>query len=404
MSRKVVKFGGTSVGSGERMRRAAESVAEAVRDGDEVCVVVSAMGETTDLLLEEMEKVASDDPENADEIVSMGERTSVRMFKAALEDIGVDSFYVEPGGKHWPIITDLQGRVDERETEEGVRRLGDEMDDSVPVVCGFLGESHDGEITTLGRGGSDTSAMILGRYLGADEVVIVTDVDGIMTGDPRNVERAKSVDSITVEEMQDLSIRGAGVVAPSALRYKTDDMTVRVVHHEHGDISAEGTTIEGEGKNTHMVEMRDEPLAAVTVAGRSVIETPNLLSRLSTVLGENGINIYGHSTGNDSMSFFVDQNEARHAERLLHDEIVEDTKFSSVSVRDDVAMILVSGGDFIDTPGVVYRVVKPLYEAEINIIEIISSVTSIVVFVDRSVRQEAFEQVKEAFEDYGEDG
>jgi aspartate kinase len=400
MSRTVVKFGGTSVGSGERVRRAAESVADLVEEGEDVCVVVSAMGETTDRLIEEMEKVGDPGREDADEIVSMGERTSVRMFKTALEDVGVDSFFLEPGDDDWPVITDEAGGVDEVETSERVERLAERMKDAVPVVCGFLGETPDGKLTTLGRGGSDTTAMLLGNHLDADEVVIVTDVEGIMTGDPSKVERAKSVDSISVEEMQDLSVRGAGVVASSALRYKKDDMTVRIVHHEHGDVRAEGTVIEGEGKNTHLVEMRDEPLAAVTVAGRSVIETPNLLSRLSTVLGENGINIYGHSTGNDSMSFFVDQEKGHEAERLLHDEIVEDNKFSSVSTREDVAMILVTGGDFIDTPGVVYRVVKPLYENKINIIEIISSVTSIVVFVDRAERQEAFDRIEEAFEGY----
>ncbi len=402
MSRIVVKFGGTSVGSGERVRRAAESVADVVEDGDEVCVVVSAMGETTDRLIEEMEKVADNGPrpEDADEVVSMGERTSVRIFKTALDDLGVNSFFVEPGDEDWPVVTDESGRVEDEETHERVERLGERMEDAVPVVCGFLGETEDGTLTTLGRGGSDTTAMLLGKHLDADEVVIVTDVEGIMTGDPSNVERAKSVDSISVEEMQDLSIRGAGVVAPSALRYKTDDMTVKVVHHEHGDVRAEGTVIEGEGTNTHLVEMRDEPLAAVTVAGRSVIDTPNLLSRLSTILGENDINIYGHSTGNDSMSFFVDQSKGRRAEKLLHDEVVEDSKFSSVSVREDVAMILVSGGDFIDTPGIVYRVVKPLYENGINIIEIISSVTSIVVFVDRDERQEAFDCIEGALEDY----
>jgi len=400
MCKIVAKFGGTSVGTGERMRRAAQSVAAAVEQGDEICVVVSAMGKTTDLLIEEMEKVGDPEPQDADEIVSMGERTSVRMFKTALGDLGVDSFFVEPGDDDWPVVTDESGEVDQKETHNRVQRLGELMEDAVPVVCGFLGETDDGTLTTLGRGGSDTTAMLIGNHLGADEVVIVTDVEGIMTGNPSNVERAKSVDSISVDEMQDLSIRGAGVVAPSALGYKTDDMTVRVVHHEHGDVRADGTVIEGEGADTHLVEMRDEPLAAVTVAGRSVIETPNLLSRLSTTLGENEINIYGHSTGNDSMSFFVDQSEGRRAEKLLHDEIVDDAKFSSVSLREDVAMILVSGGDFIDTPGIVYRVVEPLYEEGINIIEIISSVTSIVVFVDRDERGEAFGLIEGALEAY----
>ncbi|MDY6780385.1 MAG: ACT domain-containing protein, partial [Halobacteria archaeon] len=154
-----------------------------------------------------------------------------------------------------------------------------------------------------------------------------------------------------------------------------------------------------EGDHTHVVESRDEPLAAVTVAGPSIIETPNLLSRLSTVLGEEDINIYGHSTGNDSMTFFVDQEVGRKAERILHDEIVDEPYFSSVSLRESIAMVIVSGGDFIDTPGMIYRVVEPLYENGINIIEIISSVTSIVVFVDWEVGEETFELIEDVFDE-----
>ncbi len=398
MSRVVVKFGGTSVGSGDRIKKAAESVAEEVERGSEVCVVVSAMDDTTDRLIDTMEAVGDVTGEDADEIVSMGERTSVRMFKAALEEQGVDSFFVEPGDGEWPIVTDEVGELREDETERRVGELGERLEEEVAVVTGFLGESPDGRVTTLGRGGSDTTAMILGKYLDADEVVIVTDVDGIMTGDPRNVERAKSVETISVDEMQDLSVRGAGVVASSALRYKEDDTDVSIVHYQHGDLRADGTSIEGEGRDTHIVRMREEPLAAVTVAGRSVIDTPNLLSRLSTILGENEINIYGHSTGSDSMSFFVDEEEGRRAEHLLHDEIVEDSKFSSVSVRENVGMVLVTGGDFVDTPGVIYNVVRPLYEEDINIIEIISSVTSIVVFVDYDLQEETFDLVRQEFD------
>ncbi|MDY7083089.1 MAG: aspartate kinase [Halobacteria archaeon] len=400
MSTIVVKFGGTSVGSGERIKHAAENIAKEVEDGKNVCVVVSAMGNTTDDLIEEMEKVgATQDEEVANEIVSMGERTSVRLFTAALNALDIDSEFVEPGDELWPIITDEKGYLEDGLTTERMNRLAEELDDCVPVVCGFLGETPEGTITTLGRGGSDTTAMILGDYFGAEEVIIVTDVEGIMTGDPRSVENAKSVESITVDEMQDLSIRGAGVIASSALRYKNSDMNVRIIHHKQDDLMENGTVIEGEGDHTHVVEAREDPLAAVTVAGRSVIETPNLLSRLSTKLGENDINIYGHSTGKDSMSFFVDQDVGREAERILHDEIVNDEKFSSVSIREDIAMIMVSGGDFIDTPGMIYKIVEPMYENDINIIEIISSVTSVVIFVDYNVGDETFELIEDVFDE-----
>ena len=399
MSRIVVKFGGTSVGSGERIKRAAESVAKEFNEGNEVAVVVSAMGDTTDYLLDELSEIGEVDDTDESEILGMGERTSARMFKAALQNLGVDSFFVEPGDEAWPIVTDEAGKLDESRTDERADDLVERLGDAVPVVCGFLGQTPDGTVTTLGRGGSDTTAMILGNCLGADEVVIVTDVEGIMTGDPRIVDEPESVDTITVDEMQDLSIRGAQVIAPSALNYKRGDMNVRIVHHKHGDLHATGTVIEGEGDHTHVVESPEERLAAVTVAGRSIIETPNLLSRMSTVLGEHDINIYGHSTGSDSMTFFVAEDEGDRAKRLLHDEVVTDSKFSSVSMLDNIAMVLVSGGDFIDTPGIVYHVVKPLYEHNINIIEIISSVTGIVLFVDWEDGDDAFELVKQVFDE-----
>ncbi|XGI83072.1 aspartate kinase [Halorutilales archaeon Cl-col2-1] len=382
--RTVVKFGGTSVGSGERIKRAAESVAEERRKGNEIVVVVSAMGDTTDHLIDEMEAVGVDESEgeDANEVVSMGERTSVRLFKAALENLGVDASFVEPGDANWPIITDEAGELNEDSTSAKVADLAESLEDEVVVVCGFLGETPDGRLTTLGRGGSDTTAMILGRYLDADEVVIVTDVDGVMTGDPSSVEGTSTIDEITVNEMQDLSLRGAQVVAPSALRYKRDGTGVRIVHHKHGDLNATGTEIVGSSDSMHEVDLRDSPVAAVTVAGSNILETPNLLARLSTALGDEDINIFGVSTGSDSMSFFVDENVADEAESILHGEVTDGDSLSSVTLREEIAMVVITGGEFIETPGVIYDAIRPLRKNDINIIELLSSATSIVIFID----------------------
>ncbi len=184
--RVVAKFGGTSLGSGDRINRAADSIAKAVEQGHEVAVVASAMGNTTDELLDEIEYEA-DDADRA-EIVSMGERTSVRMLKGALSARGIDAIFLEPGSDEWPIITDEYGEVDVEETKKRAHALAGQLKDVVPVITGFLAQDHEGNVTTLGRGGSDTSAVMMGNYMDADEVVIVTDVEGVMTGDPRVVE------------------------------------------------------------------------------------------------------------------------------------------------------------------------------------------------------------------------
>ncbi len=397
MSRIVVKFGGTSVGSGKRIKRAARSVAKEFDEGHEIVVVVSAMGDTTDRLIDDMQEIEPGYDDEC-EILSMGERTSVRFFKAALTKQGIDASFVEPGMDNWPVILKDNGEINLAETKKEAEGIEEKLGGEVPVVCGFVGETTDGKVRTLGRGGSDTTAMLLGNVLDADEVVIVTDVEGIMTGDPESIDEARSVDSISVDEMQDLSLMGAKVIAPSALNYKKEDMNVRIVHHRHGDIFVSGTEIEGEGENGYLVESREQNLAAVTVAGRSILDTPNLLARLSTVLGEEGINIYGHSTGSESMTFFLDKEEGEKAEKLIHNEVVDDSKFSSVSSRDNVGMVMVTGGEFEDTQGVVYRVVQPLNENDINILEILSSITSIVVFVELNEKEEAVELLEKEFE------
>jgi aspartate kinase len=391
--RVVAKFGGTSLGTGERIERAADTVASAIEEGHEVAVVASAMGSTTDDLLSDI-TFETEDADRA-EIVSMGERTSVRMLKAALASRGVDAMFLEPGSELWPVITDPHGELDVEKTREAAQALAAVMDGVVPVITGFLAETTDGEVTTLGRGGSDTTAVMLGKYMDADEVVIVTDVEGVMTGDPTVVEGARNVGEITVDELRNLSFRGAEVVAPSALAYKDDRMDVRVTHYQHGDLLRGGTRIEGEFQN--LVDMREEPLACMTVAGRAIRNSPGILQRLSTALGENDINVDAVASGMDSITYYVDQSQAQEAEAVLHDEVVSQEPLSSVTVSDDVAVIRITGGQLPNQPGVLSDIVNPLADARINIRDLITSATSIAVFVDWEDREETLEIVQQQF-------
>ncbi|GAB3691138.1 aspartate kinase [Salinarchaeum chitinilyticum] len=391
--RLVAKFGGTSLGTGDRIERAADTVAAAVEEGHEVAVVASAMGSTTDDLLDDI-TFETDQADRA-QIVSMGERTSVRMLKAALASRGVDAMFLEPGSELWPVITDVHGELDVEKTREAAQALAAVMDGVVPVITGFLAETHDGDVTTLGRGGSDTTAVMLGKYMDADEVVIVTDVEGVMTGDPTVVEGARNVGEITVDELRNLSFRGAEVVAPSALAYKDDRMDVRVTHYQHGDLLRGGTRIEGEFRN--LVDMREEALSCMTVAGRAIRNSPGILQRLSTALGENGINVDAVASGMDSITYYVDQSQAEAAEAVLHDEVVSQEPLSSVTVSNDVAVIRVTGGQLPNQPGVLTDIVNPLGEAHINIRDLITSATSVAIFVDWDDREETLEIVQQQF-------
>jgi aspartate kinase len=395
--RVVAKFGGTSLGNGDRVNRAADSITAAVEAGHEVAVVASAMGSTTDFLLDEIQYEA-DEADRA-EIVSMGERTSVRMLKGALSSRGVNAVFLEPGSDDWPVITNEHGEVDVEETTRRAKALAEEMhsDKVVPVITGFLAQDHAGNITTLGRGGSDTTAVMLGNYMDADEVVIVTDVEGVMTGDPRVVEGARNVGEITVDELRNLSFRGAEVVAPSALTYKDGDLSVRVVHYQHGDLMTGGTSIEGQFEN--LIDLQEDKLACVTVAGRAIRNRPGILSDLSTALSDEDINIDAVSSGMDSITFYVDVDVAEEAEALLHEAVIDSETLSSITVDDPFAAIRITGGDLQTEPGIVDDIVTPLANEHINVQDVITSATSVAVFVDWENGEEALRLIQGVFDD-----
>ena len=391
--RIVTKFGGTSLGTGDRIERAADSIAAVVEAGHEIAVVASAMGNTTDELLDQI-TFETDDADRV-EIVSMGERTSVRMLKAALSARNIDATFVEPGHALWPVITDEHGEVDTERTKEWAGKLATHLDETVPVITGFLAQTADGDLTTLGRGGSDTTAVMLGRYMDADEVVIVTDVEGVMTGDPSVVEGARNVGEITVDELRSLSFRGAEVVAPSALSYKDQGLVVRVTHYQHGDLLTGGTRIEGEFRN--LVDMREQPLASLTVAGRAIRNTPGVLHKLGGALHENDINIDAVASGLDSVTFYVDATLATEAETVLHDAVVTGDNLSSVTVTRDVAVIRIAGSQLFDRPDVFRSVVDPIADARIQIQDLVTSATSIALFVDWADREETLSIVQDRF-------
>jgi len=185
----VAKFGGTSVGNGERIKKAAQSVVNEYMKGKKMVVVVSAINKTTDEFLKivdtAMGKSITD--KQLAEVVSMGEMTSVRIFSSTIESLGVKSEYVDPYADAWPVITDnnfLSAKINFEVTEEKSSKIKEMVDEGIiPVVCGYLGKNESGNITTLGRGGSDITAFLLGHCLKAEEVIIVTDVDGVLSTD-----------------------------------------------------------------------------------------------------------------------------------------------------------------------------------------------------------------------------
>ncbi|OPX57377.1 MAG: putative aspartokinase [Methanobacterium sp. PtaB.Bin024] len=402
----VAKFGGTSIGDGKRIKKAARAVVKEYMQGKKVVVVVSAINKTTDNILEIVNKSIGDaitEKQMAD-IVSMGEITSVRVFSSAIESLGVKSEYIDPHMDIWPVITDsnyLNAKIDFAETEIRSREILKLLDQGViPVLCGFLGKDLEDNITTLGRGGSDITAFLMGHCLHAEEVIIVTDVGGVMSTDPNKLESARKLEKISVEEMRDLATHGAQVLHPHALRYKDPKINAKIIGFEHGDLSAPGTEIMGPSKDKMLrsTTLSNEPISVLAVVGEELLTKVGILAELTQTLKNNDVNIYGISTGQNSITLFIDKAMADKAHEILHEVVVKNPEMSSLSLGREIAMISVNSQDFIDTPGIITKITEPLHKNKINIVEISSSQTSVVIFVDWNDGKRAYELVRRVLE------
>ena len=402
----VVKFGGTSVGDGYRIKKAAQSVVNEYMKGSQVVVVVSAVNKTTDELIGLSDEAIGEsltDKQKAG-IMAMGELTSARLFSATIESLGVKSEFIDPYNDLWPIKTDsnyLEAKIDFNTTKQKAEGLMQLVNQGViPVVCGFLGQGSNGEITTLGRGGSDVTAFLIGHCLNANEVVIVTDVDGVMSTDPNKIESAELLDEISVEEMRDLATHGAQVLHPHALRYKDPLISAKIINFTHGDISSKGTRIVGpyEGDMMKCVTKYKNPISLIAIVGDAMVKTSGLMASITGKLAEDDINIFGISAGLNSITVFVEKADSNNAYHALHKVVVETDALSSLSLGRDTAMITFVSPDIIDTPGIISDITEPLRKNDINIVEIISSQTAVVLFVNWDDGDKARELINEVLE------
>ena len=288
--RLVQKFGGTSVADIDRIRAAAERVATAVEAGNEVAVVVSAMAGTTDRLVEWTREIAPfHDAREYDVVVSSGEQATVGLMALALQAAGVDA-------RSWlgwqvPILTDdVHGRARIADIDPG-ELLNRMAQGQVPVVAGFQGLSSLKRITTLGRGGSDTSAVALAAALGADRCDIFTDVDGIYTTDPRIVAKARKLDKVTFEEMLEMASQGARVLQTRSVEMAMNHgIELQVLS---SFVDAPGTFVVNEDEDVEqqvvsgIAYTRDE--AKITIVG--VPDRPGIAASIFGPLAETSINV-----------------------------------------------------------------------------------------------------------------
>jgi len=398
----VVKFGGSSLADHEKLSKAVAAVVNEAAKGTRIVVVVSAMGKTTDLLMNTAKNTSNGKLEKheLDDILSMGERTSVRIFAAALRTNGLESCYLDPLDDRWPIITDAafsNANPLLKECEKRIREYVLPIVEKgiVPVIAGFVGRTIDGKITTLGRGGSDTTAFILAEALKADEVVLVTDADGILSGDPKIVANPKRLSEIDVSTLVGLADSGAKFIHSKALKYKPQSINVKVINHAYGNLSQKGTLITGALATELDVEIaHPSPVAEITIVGHSVSENPQIISEIVEKAKAHA-SLVGMSMNTNSVILYVSQE--KNIDTLfkeIHNITLNNTETIAMAVKKDLAFLKTSGVGLEETHGLIGKISENLRVNEMNIYGILTITSSILLFVDWSEREKALQLIR----------
>jgi aspartate kinase len=403
----VQKYGGTSVGDPDRIRRVAQRVVREKKKGNELVVVVSAMGDTTDDLVDLADRVSANarkqHPREMDMLLTSGERITMALTAMAIRDLGVEAISLT--GSQAAIITD-ESHTGAKIQEVRATRVREELDhDRVVIVAGFQGVSRTKEVTTLGRGGSDTTAVALAAALHAERCDIYTDVDGVYSADPRKVKGARRIAVVDYQEMIELATSGAQVMHPRAVeigaRYGVpirvlssfddgDDGGTLITRRERRMESLQLTGLACEGSHVQVI-LRGLPAGMAT--------TTEVLSRIADA--------------RISMDM-VTQSDATDGKRQLQLTVREDTLKETLAVCEEITRrsggqvnaqrgltrVSMVGSGMHNTPGVYARAFKALQVAGIDVHAIGSSAITITMLVDSKHEEKTVQVLHEAF-DFG---
>ena len=399
MSLIVQKFGGSSVANAERIFNVASRIVETYDNGNEVVVVVSAQGDTTDDLIEKAKEINDRaSKREMDTLLSAGEQISMSLLAMAIQKLGRPAISLT--GWQAGMVTDSnhsKARV-RRVTGERIRR---ELDNrNIVIVAGFQGINKYDDITTLGRGGSDTSAVAIAAALGADLCQIYTDVTGVFTSDPRIVKDARKLDTISYDEMLELASLGANVLhnrsVELAKKFNVNLEVLSSLVKEPGTIVKEETNME---KMLVRGVARDNDVARISLC--NVADTPGKAFQVFSLLAKHKISVdiilqsIGHD-GKKDISFTVDSDSLDNALKVLEENngIIG---AESIVHYDNVSKVSIVGAGMVSNPGVAATMFEALYNADINIQMISTSEIKISVLIEQEQAEKAVKAIHDKF-------
>jgi len=396
----VKKFGGTSVADKERIFNVAQRCIEDYKNGDEVVVVLSAMGKQTDVLLTQAREINPNaSKRELDMLLTTGEQISVSLMAMAMDALGVPAVSLnafQVAMHTTPVYSNA--RLKSIDTE----RIRNELDNKkIVIVTGFQGINQFEDYTTLGRGGSDTTAVALAAALHADACEIYTDVDGIFTADPRIVKNAKKIDEITYDEMLELASLGAGVLHNRSVEMAKKYGVQLVVRSSLN--KSEGTVVKEEVKMEKLLVSgvaADKNTARIAVMGLE--DQPGVAFKLFNHLAKYNINvdIILQSVGRDGtkdISFTVAADNVDEAVEILERHREGSLKCNKIDVEKSVAKVSIVGAGMMSNAGVAAKMFEALYDVGVNIKMISTSEIRVTVLIDEIYVETAMQAVHDKF-------
>ncbi len=395
----VKKYGGTSVETPEKILNVAKKVSLSKDEGNEVVVVVSAMGKTTNYLIDLLHKINPyPNPREYDMIVSTGEQISIALFASALSKLGKQA--VSLTGFQAGIDTDsTHSRAKLKRVYRGkIRALLDEG--KIPVVAGFQGMSPSGEITTLGRGGSDTTAVAIAYALDADVCEIYTDVDGVYAADPRYVENPKHIDKISYDEMIEMAAHGAKVLHLRAVELARRYKVPIIVKHAHK--AGRETRIEGMNNMEEPLVRAlsiDENIVKVVVEG--VPDEPGIAAKIFEKMASHHLALdmivqSMHKGKKNDVAFTVANQDFQETLRILN-EIKDEVKAENIHFDEEISKVSIVGVNILGSSEIIYNMFSAIASVGANIDMISSSNSRISCLIPKEKTKEAARAVAKRF-------
>lgn len=399
MSLIVQKYGGSSVANAERVMNVARRIVDTYKQGNSVVVVVSAQGDTTDELIEKAKEInPKASKREMDMLLSTGEQISISLLAMAIQSLGYNAISLT--GWQIGLATDSNYSKARIKTIDAERLRRELEANNIVIVAGFQGINKYDDITTLGRGGSDTSAVAIAASIHADLCEIYTDVDGVYTADPRIVKDAKKMDSISFDEMLELASLGAGVLhnrsVELAKKYNVNLMVRSSLNNNPGTVVKEETKVE---RMIVKGVAKDSDVARISIC--NIEDKPGMAFKVFSLLASRKINvdIILQSIGRDGkkdISFTVNEDNLDKSVEIL-EENKERLCFEEIKTSNEVCKISIVGSGMVNNPGVACKMFEALFDANINIHMISTSEIKVSVLINKKNADKAMNVIHDKF-------